>query len=213
MFTGIIEEVGEIFGIRPVTGGYKLAIDAAKVAQDAVLGASIAINGVCLTITAIDGNKLEFDAIKETVDRTNLGNLKPGDKVNLERALKLGDRLDGHFVQGHVDGKGVITGKVDSASECVFWLKPDEAILSCIIPKGSVAIDGISLTIAAASNNEFSVAIIPTTLSMTSLADRKVGDWVNIETDIVARTIVHRLQDMSRGSGLSIDTLRQNGYL
>ncbi len=213
MFTGIIEEVGEIFGIRPVTGGYKLTIEASKVAEDAVLGASIAINGVCLTITSIEGARLEFDAIKETVDRTNLGKLKPGDKVNLERALKLGDRLDGHFVQGHVDGKGVITRKVDSASECVFWLKPDEAILPCIIPKGSVAIDGISLTIAAISGNEFSVAIIPTTLSMTSLADRKVGDLINIETDIVARTIIHRLQDMSRDRGLSIDTLRQNGYL
>jgi riboflavin synthase len=213
MFTGIIETTGRIVRTSAVAGGRRIVIDAGSVAEDAVHGASIAINGICLTVAATSGSVLEFDAITETLERTNLANLSAGDKVNLESALRPDSRLDGHFVQGHVDGTAEVVRRNVSDQEWVLWLKGDANVRPFMIPKGSVAIDGISLTIAAVAGDEFSVAIIPTTLQLTTLPDRKVGDTVNIETDIIARTIIHHLRSVQQGSGLTFDSLREHGYL
>ncbi len=213
MFTGIIETTGRIVRTSAVPGGRKLTVDAGQVAEDAVLGASIAINGICLTVTGIGGTLLDFDAITETLRRTNLGALSAGDRVNLERALRPDSRLDGHFVQGHVDGTAEVVRRVDTDREWMLWLRGNATVRPFIIPKGSVALDGISLTIAAVEGEAFSVAIIPTTLQRTTLPERKVGDVVNVETDIIARTVIHHLQGMQAGSGLTMDTLREHGYL
>ena len=213
MFTGIIETTGRIVNTRPVAGGRKLTIDAGSVAEGVAGGASVAVNGACLTVTAVNGASLDFDVITETLNRTNLGRLARGDQVNLERSLRPDSRLDGHFVQGHVDGTALVTRRQASDREWILWLRPDEAVRPCIIPKGSVAIDGISLTVAAVDGEEFSVAIIPTTLKLTTLESRRVGDRVNVESDIIARTIIHHLRSTSSAGGLTRDTLREHGYL
>ncbi|HRX85864.1 MAG TPA: riboflavin synthase [Phycisphaerae bacterium] len=213
MFTGIIETTGRIVRTAPVAGGRKLCVDAGVVAGDAVHGASIAVNGVCLTVTGVAAGEVNFDVITETLERTNLGRLRPGDRVNLERSLTPTSRLDGHFVQGHVDGVGEVTRRIDTPREWVLWIRGDDTVRPYVVPKGSVAIDGISLTIAAVEGDQFSVAIIPTTLERTNLADRKVGDRVNLESDIVARTVVHHLRHMQSAGGLTLDSLREHGYL
>ena len=212
MFTGIIETTGTIQRSTPRTGGRTLFVDVGPIAAEAVPGASIAVNGVCLTVTRVDGSLLAFDVITETLDRTNLGRLAAGSRVNIERSLTPTSRLDGHMVQGHVDGSAVITRKIVSARERVLWLSPDDNVIPFIIPKGSVAIDGISLTIAAVDRGRFSVAIIPTTIERTNLADRKEGDTVNIESDIIARTVVHHLSNMTTASGISLEKLREHGF-
>lgn len=213
MFTGIIETTGRIVRTAPVAGGRKLCVDAGAVAADAVHGASIAVNGVCLTVTGVAGTQVDFDVISETLDRTNLGRLQAGDRVNLERSLRPDSRLDGHFVQGHVDGIGEVVRRVDTPKEWRLWVRADEAVQPYLVPKGSVAIDGISLTIASVERDVFSVAIIPTTLALTNLPQRKVGDRVNLESDILARTIIHHLRQLQSGGGLTLDTLREQGYL
>lgn len=214
MFTGIIETTGKVASATTVAGGKRISIDAGLVAEDAKLGASIAINGVCLTITSIENARLSFDVITETLDRTNLGSLKTGSRVNLERALKPDSRMDGHFVQGHVDGGASVVKKTTSDKEWVLWLRPDESVRDFIIPKGSIAIDGISLTIAKVEGNTFSVAIIPTTLAHTNLGERTVGDHVNIESDIIARTVVSQLNRLRRsGSEITVDSLREHGFI
>ncbi|MCB9850478.1 MAG: riboflavin synthase [Phycisphaerales bacterium] len=212
MFTGIVETTGRIVRTSPVAGGRKLCVDAGIVASDAVHGASVAVNGVCLTVTGARGSELDFDVITETLQRSSLGGLSAGDRVNLERSLQPTSRLDGHFVQGHVDGMAEVVRRIDTPAEWVLWLKPEDAVRQYVIPKGSVAIDGISLTIAEVRGDEFSVAIIPTTLDRTNLPDRKVGDRVNIESDIIARTVVHHLRSLGQTGGLTLEKLREQGF-
>lgn len=212
MFTGIVETTGVIKRTTPSAGGRTFSVDAGVVADDAALGASIAVNGVCLTVTAVDDSVLGFDVINETLDRSNLSRLAVGDRVNLERSLTPSSRMDGHLVQGHIDGTAVIVRKIVSAAEWVLWLRASESVAPYIIPKGSVAIDGISLTIATVREDQFSVAIIPTTLERTNLADRKEGDTVNVESDIIARTVVHRLNQMKDAGGLTLAKLREQGF-
>jgi riboflavin synthase len=213
MFTGIVETTGSIVRTAPVAGGRKLCVDAGQIASDAVHGASIAINGVCLTVTGVAGTQVDFDVIKETLERTNLGRLRAGDRVNLERSLRPDSRLDGHFVQGHIDGVGEVTRRIDTPREFVLWVRGDEGVRQFLIPKGSVTIDGISLTIAAVEADQFSVAIIPTTLERTNLRERKVGDRVNLESDIIARTVVHHLRQIRDTGSLTLEALREHGYL
>lgn len=213
MFTGIIETTGKVLACRSVAGGRTLSVDAGVVASDAVDGASIAVNGVCLTVAAVKDTSLEFDVITETLERSNLGRLSVGDRVNLERSLRPDGRLDGHFVQGHVDGTAVVTARNVSEKEWVMWLRPTEDVRGYIIPKGSVCLDGISLTVAKVRGEEFSVAIIPTTLERTNLGDCKVGDSVNVESDIIARTVIHHLESMGSAGGLSMETLKEHGFL
>ena len=237
MFTGIVEAVGTVVSSRPATGGRRLRVDIGPLGERLGPGASIAVNGVCLTVAAISGRCVECDAITETLNRSNLGRLTGGEKVNLERSLQPGGRLDGHFVQGHVDATAVVTRRNVSEREWVLWFRPDAEVLPYIVPKGSVAVDGVSLTVAAVEGPEFSVALIPTTIERTTLVSRQVGDRVNIESDIIARTVIHHLHRWTKPSdgaegdehhvpdggpladgasvkgGLSLDSLREHGYL
>jgi riboflavin synthase len=212
MFTGIIESVGTIADTQPVSGGRRLGLDVGPMARECEPGASVAVNGVCLTVAAGDDSSLAFDVITETLQKSTLGSKHVGDRVNLERSLRVGARLDGHFVQGHVDGTADVQRVQSSAREWVVWLRGEAHLEPYIIPKGSVAVDGVSLTIAEAHGPSFSVALIPTTLEQTTLSSLKSGDRVNIETDIITRTIVHRLSEVSSGGGVTLETLREAGF-
>ncbi len=213
MFTGIIERTGIIRETRSTSGGQKLCIEVGPMATELPLGASVAISGVCLTVCHTSHDCAEFDVIKETLSCTTLESKRANDKVNLERSLRVGDRLDGHFVQGHVDGVAEVTSVTSSDQERSVWLRPDKSLTAYIIPKGSVTIDGVSLTIAAVERDTFSVALIPTTLTLTTLGSLKIGDKVNIETDIVARTIVHHLHRAGDAKGITLDSLRGAGFV
>ncbi|MHC4236581.1 MAG: riboflavin synthase [Planctomycetota bacterium] len=213
MFTGIVECMGRVVSVGQVAGGRRLTIEAGPVADDTATGASIAVDGVCLTVCGMDGSCLDFDVITETLSRTTLGRRRVNERVNLERSLRAGDRIDGHFVQGHVDGTAQVTRRQVSEREWVLWFKPTAQLVRYMLPKGSVAINGISLTIAAVQSGEFSVALIPTTVSRTTMGDLKVGDVVNVESDILARTIVHALEGMAPGAGLTEAKLAEHGYL
>ena len=212
MFTGIVELVGAIRDTRPVPGGRRLRVEVGPVAGECAIGASVCVSGVCLTVSGASGEALDFDVITETLDRSTLGSKRIGNQVNVERSLRLTDRLDGHFVQGHVDGTAVVERVVSASPERLVWLRPDPLLMSYIVPKGSVAVDGVSLTIAAIESGTFSIALIPTTLERTTLSSLTAGDQINIETDIITRTVVHRLSEMSSAGGLTLDTLREAGY-
>ena len=211
MFTGIVEATGRITDARPMSGGRRLRIDVGPMAVECELGASLCVSGVCLTVAGVTGGALEFDVITETLEKSTLGSKRVNDRVNLERSLRVGDRLDGHFVQGHVDGRATVTSIKASPREYTIRLRPDASLTPSIIPKGSVAIDGVSLTVAAVDGDTFSVALIPTTLETTTLSLLTGGDVANVETDIIARTIVHRLSEMSASQGITLDALREAG--
>lgn len=212
MFTGIVETTGTISSTRATAGGRRLRVDVGSMAGELSFGASVCVGGICLTVADLSAGSLEFDVIKETLDRSALGLKRVGDRVNLERSLRADGRLDGHFVQGHVDGIGVVERVVASPREHVVWLRPDGSVFPYIIPKGSVAVDGVSLTIAEVAADAFSVALIPTTLDRTTLGSLAVGDRVNLESDIIARTVVHHLSRLPEGAGLTLDTLREAGF-
>jgi riboflavin synthase len=194
MFTGIVQGMGVVADVRKHAGGVRLLVEGGPLALQAKSGDSICVSGVCLTVANLSPGGFEFDVIRETLDRTVLGRLRVGDGVNLEPSLRTGDRIDGHFVQGHVDGTATVERVIANAAEYVVWLRPDQRLISYIIPKGSIAIDGISLTVAAIESGSFSVALIPTTLERTTLARVQAGDIVNIESDMMVRTVVHYLQ-------------------
>ena len=212
MFTGIVEHVGAIIDTRSVSGGRRLRVDVGPMVADSAHGASICVSGVCLTVAGNLGQELEFDVIPETLEKSTLGSKRMGDRVNLERSLQVGDRLDGHFVQGHVDGRAIVDRVQASAREYVIWLRPGHALVPYIVPKGSVAVDGVSLTIAAIEEGSFSVALTPTTLERTTLSLLTTRDSVNIETDIIVRTIIHHLGHLAAPGGLTVDTLREAGF-
>lgn len=188
MFTGIIERTLPLAAATDDAGIRRLSV--LSMWPDVVLGESIAINGVCLTVAALESGRITFDVIHETLTRTNLGDLRPGDAVNVERSLRVGSRLDGHFVQGHVDGTGVLIGRTDGTTEWRYKIEAPEALKKYLSPKGSICIDGVSLTIAGLSGRVFEVALIPTTLALTSLADRPIGWAFNLECDMIAKQIV-----------------------
>ena len=192
MFTGIIESTAPVLSITPIPAGSRLTLP--RPWPDARLGESLAVNGCCLTIASLSDDKLSFDVIPETLSKTNLGHLKPADPVHLERALRLDSRLDGHMVQGHIDGVARLISRHDSDQECRLKLLSPPELAKYLTPKGSVAIDGVSLTIAAVAGNEFEVALIPTTLQLTALGRRSVGYLFNLENDILAKTIVFWLE-------------------
>ncbi len=212
MFTGIVERTGTIMAAQSVTGGRRLRVDAGVVAEGVEPGASVAVGGVCLTVTEVAGTVLDFDVIAETLSKSTLGSLRAGDRVNLERELRVGDRLDGHFVQGHVDGTATVERVESGAREWVLWMCPEPNLMPYLIPKGSVAIEGVSLTIAAVRGTSFSVALIPTTLQRTTLGELRAGQRVNVETDILTRTIVQRLGEVMGTGRLSLAALREAGF-
>ena len=195
MFTGIVEKTLRVIGVAQGPMFRRLTI--AHSWQDVKPGESIAINGVCLTIAEMAPMEIGFDVIKETLDKTNLGLLTNGDHVNVERALRAGDRIDGHFVQGHVDGVGALVKQIASESEVRLTIEAPHHLAKYLAPKGSICIDGVSLTIAALHGNQFDVALIPTTLNRTTLRSRELGWPFNLEMDIISKQIVHFLERRS----------------
>jgi riboflavin synthase len=189
MFTGLIEEVGKIKDVKASAGGITIKVQVEKAVEDIRIGDSVAVNGVCLTVTDIQGSTLSFDLSQETVSRSNLGSLKVGDPVNIERALKLSDRLGGHIVQGHVDTVGTVKRIIPRGEHTEFVIQFPQEFQDLVIEKGSVAVDGISLTINEIHGNEISINIIPHTIENTNLKYKKTGDSVNIEFDILGKYV------------------------
>jgi riboflavin synthase len=190
MFTGIVEERGRVRRVTPNDGGARLVIDARAVLDDAELGASIAVNGCCLTVTAFDDGSFAADAVIETLARTNLGDLAVGDPVNLERPLRLADRLGGHLVQGHVDATGVVRDRApEPDGSTMVTIEAPDSVLRYVVHKGSITVDGVSLTVARRDEDAFAVALIPHTLAVTTLGERAVGTRVNLEVDLVAKYV------------------------
>lgn len=212
MFTGIIEEIGRIKAIRRGSKSVELEIEAAKVLEDTRVGDSIATNGVCLTVTKLGSYCFSADVMPETMLRSSLGALKPGDRVNLERAVCLNSRLGGHLVAGHVDGIGTICDK--KRDDNAIWLTVSAApeILRYIIEKGSVAIDGVSLTVAYVDGTVFKVSVIPHTQEETTLTSKNVGAVVNLENDMIAKYVEKLLDAHKSEGGLSLEFLQANGF-
>lgn len=193
MFTGIIEGTGKIEKISKNTknrSAIQMTVNLGKHAKGLKIGQSVALNGVCLTATKLSKSSCIFEMIEETTIKTDLGNLKAGDIVNIERSLKTGDRLEGHFVLGHVDGIGIIKKIQNKPKEVQLWFKVPKNISKYIVKKGSIAVDGISLTVVNVKNNLVSVCLIPHTVEMTNFKTKNVGDRVNIETDILGKYIL-----------------------
>lgn len=215
MFTGIIEELGTVLGLKRGSNSSQISIQADRVLEDVKLGDSIAINGVCLTVTGFDRHRFSADMMAETLARTNLGDLGNGHKVNLERASRLGDRMGGHLVQGHVDGIGKLVEEqvVDIAR--VLRIQAPLEVLKYTVPKGSIAIDGISLTVVAVFPDSFTVSIIPHTAAMTTLGFKKPGATVNLEADIIGRYVERLLnwKQNENNSPLSTGFLAEHGFI
>ncbi|MPQ44096.1 riboflavin synthase [Clostridium tarantellae] len=219
MFTGIIEEVGTIKNIKNGEKGAKLFIKGSKVLNKTQIGDSISTNGVCLTVTSINNNNFEADVMYETLKRSNLGNLEIGSKVNLERALTLESRLGGHIVSGHIDGIGKIYSLVREDNSVCISIKANEAILKYIIEKGSIAIDGISLTVAYVDDELFKVCIIPHTMQETTLINKGVGETVNLECDLIGKYVEKLLglnkqnNENKKFSSIDENFLIENGFM
>ena len=217
MFTGIIEEVG---ALERLAGG-EIVIRAKKVLEDVALGDSIAVNGICLTVTHFDAAHFTADVMPETVRRTSLAELKRGSRVNLERALTLRSRLGGHIVSGHIDGVGTIAAMQEEGNAILLTVRASADVLRYIVEKGSVALDGISLTVARVSAADFTVSLIPHTREITNLREKRVGSRLNIETDILGKYVEKLLPGVrTRGEsdapksagGITMDFLRQQGF-
>ena len=190
MFTGLIEGQAVVRGVFPEGAAVRLMLEMpANFVSDAQLGDSIALNGCCLTLVSRSGRDFNFQAGTETLSKTNLGTFKPGTKVNVERALQVGARLGGHYVQGHVDGTGVVERIEQDGEWTTMWFQVPQELTSQMVRKGSIAVDGISLTLVRVEDTRFSVALIPHTLAVTTLGQRQVGDSVNIETDILGKYV------------------------
>ena len=192
MFTGIVEGLAEVRSVTQAKKGVDTAIriKLGRMAKGLNVGDSVCINGACLTVTKLHNGEAQFEMVAETIRRTSLGGIKPGDRVNIERSMRVGDRLEGHFVLGHVDGIATIIEKVEKPSETTMWFKIGrKELTTALVPKGSVAVDGISLTVVEVNRDEFSVSLIPHTLEMTSLGLKKKDDKVNIETDVLSKYV------------------------
>jgi riboflavin synthase len=189
MFTGLVEETGGVVAFEPAEGGWRLSVAARVVGEDATLGDSIAVNGCCLTLARLDAGKLGFDILEETRRLTNFSGLQPGARVNLERSLRCGDRLGGHFVTGHIDVTGVVEAFEPRGKDHYLRVRMPGEFDRYIVQKGSIAVDGISLTVAEVAPGGFAVWIIPHTLAFTNLAEKSVGSAVNLEFDLLAKQV------------------------
>lgn len=215
MFTGIIEELGSVKSLEKTSAISKLLIFAPKIAPDTYLGQSICVNGSCLSIVAIEKDLLAFEIMQETLKRTNLGLLRDNDKVNLERALKANGRIDGHFVSGHIDGTAIVKKRQNKGGDIVIEIETAEPILRYIVLKGSVALDGVSLTVSALEVRSFCVNLIPYTLKNSTLGLKKERDIVNIECNILAKYIDKFLFQDKQSSTLKITSsfLKKQGFI
>ncbi|MCL2766589.1 MAG: riboflavin synthase [Peptococcaceae bacterium] len=216
MFTGIVEELGTLIGVRRGAASAQIDLGATKVLEETRIGDSIAVNGICLTVTRLANKEFSADVMAETLSKTNLGALRAGDPVNLERALRFGDRLGGHLVSGHIDGVGTITGleKLDIAT--LITIRAPKAVMRYIINKGSIAIDGTSLTVVDFKGDNFRVSLIPHTAQVTVLGRKKNGATVNLEGDLIGKYI-ERLLTMpevpASESGINLQFLAEKGFL
>ena len=220
MFTGIIEGLGTIREIRPTGQGKRLGVDADFDLDQTKIGDSISVNGACLTVVMIEGALFKVDMSPETFVRTTFGKAKIGDRVNLERALRLSDRLDGHLVSGHIDGIGTVKLKEKTGNAIIFNIEVPESLSYYMIKKGSVAVDGISLTINNCDHSRFDVSIIPHTAKLTTLSFINAGDFVNIETDMIGKYVERFLRrshdiDKPKKTGKSVDMqfLAKTGFI
>jgi riboflavin synthase len=219
MFTGLVEEIGQMKGVTRQGEAMRLVIGASRVLEGVMLGDSISVSGVCLTVTSFDRSSFSADVMPETYRKSNLHQLRAGAKVNLERAMQAGARFGGHIVQGHIDGTGTITGREADANAVVYRIELDDpASLKYVIPKGSITIDGISLTVVDVAAHSLTVSIIPHTLGETALQHKHAGDTVNIECDIIGKYVDHLLhfrqpEKQSGSSKLSTAFLMENGFL
>jgi len=217
MFTGIIEEIGVIKSIRSGARSAILEIGALKVLSATQIGDSISVNGVCLTVTTMGAASFTADTMPETLKRSNLGELRSGSPVNLERALRLGDRFGGHIVSGHIDGTGSIVNIKEDENAIWISIAADSSLLRYVIDKGSIAIDGVSLTVVRVEENQFNVSVIPHTRKETILFDKTLGSKVNLECDVVAKYIERfsgfGKQELNEAKkDISMDFLKENGY-
>ena len=212
MFTGLIETVGRIAGREPRGERVRLRVDGGRWSVPLVLGESIAVNGVCLTVAAWDGARFEADLLGTTLARTALGEKPLGAPVNLERALRVGDRMGGHFVTGHVDGTGTLEAIQPIGPDWLIRVRATPELLRGMPPRGSVALDGISLTLAVTGPDFFEVHLIPHTWQNSALSAARPGDSVNLETDLIGKYVAHLLGDAARRSSLTWEVLQQAGF-
>lgn len=214
MFTGIVEELGEVVNMTRSANSMILTIHAKKIMSDLKIGDSVSTNGVCLTVTEMGSDYYKADVMHETMNRSSLGKLKRGSHVNLERAMRADGRFGGHIVSGHIDGTGNITSIKKDDNAVWYTIAAPENIMRYIIEKGSVAIDGISLTVAKVTNKDFSVSIIPHTIKETILGEKRVGDIVNLENDLVGKYVEKLLQPAdSTQSKIDKNFLMMNGFM
>lgn len=213
MFTGIIEEIGRITHIIGTGQALQLVVNCEKVLEDVHVGDSIAVNGICLTVTQFDSRSFKADVMPETFRSTSLGELKSGSSVNLERALPLGGRLGGHIVSGHIDGVGRIARKRTENNALWIDIQASNEILKYIVLKGSVALDGTSLTVSGLRDSDFAVSLIPHTAEMTILAEKMPGQLVNIECDVLAKYVEKLMKpDNHNSAGITLSWLQEKGY-
>lgn len=215
MFTGIVEELGTIRAVRRGAASAVLSIGAAEVLSDLKIGDSVAVNGVCLTVTSLDDGGFTADVMHETLGRSSLGALAPGGRVNLERAMPANGRFGGHIVSGHIDGTGKVASVRPDDNALWYTIYAAPELLRYIVEKGSVTIDGISLTVAAVDEVSFSVSLIPHTAAVTTLGKKRAGDTVNLETDIIGKYVeklLHPAPEPERQGGISLEFLAENGF-
>jgi len=201
VFTGIVETLGELVSLEPAGSLTRLTIEAPSIVDGVRIGDSVAINGACLTVTTVGEGRLSFDAVKETLERTSLGELEPGSQVNVERALRADARLDGHIVQGHVDGTGRIRSLERAGDDVRLCVDCGNEVGEFLVPKGSVAIDGVSLTVVGVDARGFDVALIPHTLAVTTLGEKGPGDRVNLEADVLGKYVKRYMQRIAPEPG------------
>ncbi len=214
MFTGIIEDKGRVLRVERREQARRLSLQLAAHLTELQLGDSISINGVCLTVMDKKGQAVELDLSSETLERTALGTLKEGDQVNVERALRLADRLGGHIVTGHIDGTGVISGKRRETDFLHLWVRIPSSVTKYVVPKGSIAIDGISLTVNECEGDEIRMTLIPHTVERTTLIHKNVGDQVNVETDILGKYVEKLLsREGPKSGGVDVSLLREYGFI
>ena len=212
MFTGLIQQVGTLAGKKTRGDGMSLIIRHEPWDSPLVLGESVAVQGACLTVTSVRSGEFTCDVLNETLRKTNLGSKSSGAKLNLERALRADERLGGHIVTGHIDGLGTVVVLVQKGADWVLDVSCQSELLAGIVPKGSIAIDGVSLTVAELHSKSFTVHLIPHTLANTSLQALKKGDSVNLETDIIGKYVQRYLGRMQGSKGMTMDTLRAAGF-
>ncbi len=211
MFTGIIRHTGKVISLRTSRGGKRLAVSAPEIVAELKIGDSLAVNGVCLTLVGIQAGKLEMDVLDETLRRSNLGRARPGEVVNLERALRVGEEIGGHLITGHIDGRGRLVSRARRGRDWELTVALPAALLSNVVEKGSIAVEGVSLTVAAIRGNGISVHIVPHTWEKTSLGAKSPGAELNIETDILGK---HAAASTSgKKTAITSELLKQTGFI